>query len=98
MTVRMRHTKSHTANRRSHHALKKQRLSLCADCKSSYRRHSVCLSCGRYRGRIVIDVAAELEKKLEKAKAKAKTRREEGKEEAKQAEEKPLNAEELSKK
>lgn len=98
MTVRMRHTRSHTANRRSHHALKEPRLSLCPDCKAPTKRHNACLSCGRYRGRVVIDVAAKLEKKQEKAKAKAKERTEEATQEPEQTESKPLNAAELSKK
>jgi large subunit ribosomal protein L32 len=98
MTVRMRHTRSHTANRRSHHALKEPRLSACPDCKSPTKRHSACLSCGRYRGRVVIDMAAKIEKKQEKAKAKAKARGEEATSEPEQTEDKVLNATELSKK
>jgi large subunit ribosomal protein L32 len=103
MTVRMRHTRSHTGNRRSHHALKEQRLSLCPDCKAVTKRHSMCASCGRYRGRVVVDMVAKLEKKQEKAKAKAKMRGEEATKESKQTNppiggDKVLNAEELSKK
>ena len=98
MTVRMRHTRSHTANRRSHHALKEPRLSLCPDCKTPAKRHSVCLSCGRYRGRVVVDVVAKIEKKREKAKSKVKERNEEATQEPEQTEDKALSATELSKK
>ncbi|MBT3282967.1 50S ribosomal protein L32 [bacterium] len=98
MTVRMRHTRSHTANRRSHHALKEPRLSSCPDCKSPTKRHTMCASCGRYRGRVVVDMAAKIEKKQEKAKAKAKARGEEATPEPEQIEDKVLNAAELSKK
>jgi large subunit ribosomal protein L32 len=98
MTVRMRHTKSHTGNRRSHHALKEQRLSLCPDCKAPTKRHTMCASCGRYRGRVVVDMVAKFEKKQEKVKAKAKARGEKVAKEPEQTEDKVLNAEELSKK
>lgn len=98
MTVRMRHTRSHTGNRRSHHALKEPRLSLCPDCKAPTKRHSVCLSCGRYRGRVVIDIAAKVEKKQAKTKAKREARNKEATKESEEIAEKPLNAEELSKK
>ena len=71
MSVRMRHTKAHTANRRSHHGLVEPRLSLCSNCGGSHMRHKVCENCGQYRGRIVIDVAAKLAKKEKKAKVTA---------------------------
>lgn len=103
MTVRMRHTKSHTANRRSHHALKEEHLSVCPDCKAPVRRHRICSSCGKYKGRVIVDVIAKIEKKQEKAKAKAKMRGESSstqtkEEEIEQVKDKPLNVMELSKK
>lgn len=70
MVVRMRHTRAHTANRRSHHALNAVRLSTCKDCGAAHLRHAVCMNCGKYKGRTVIDVHAELAKKEKKAKAK----------------------------
>ena len=66
MSVRMRHTHEHTANRRSHHALKEPRLSTCKDCGEKHVRHHMCDSCGRYRGRVVVDVAAKAAKKAER--------------------------------
>lgn len=98
MTVRMRHTRSHTGNRRSHHALKEPRLSLCPDCKAPTKRHSVCPSCGRYRGRVVIDMAAKVEKKQAKTKAKREARNKEAAKDSEEIAEKSLNAEKLSKK
>ena len=70
MVVRMRHTKSHTANRRSHHALKSTSFAKCENCKDLKRRHTVCSACGFYRGMKVIDLIKKTEKKQKKAKAK----------------------------
>ncbi len=70
MVIRMRHTKSHTKNRRSHHALKSTGLVKCANCKIPKRSHTVCASCGYYRGRQVLNLVKKLEKKQKKAKAK----------------------------
>lgn len=69
----MRHTREHTANRRSHHALTEPRLSTCKDCGSKHLRHHMCGSCGRYKGRVVVDVAAKAVKKAERIAAKKKS-------------------------
>ncbi len=66
MTVRMRHTKGHTANRRSHHALTEVRFSKCADCGADHIRHQACQACGKYRGRLVVDVPAIRERSLKR--------------------------------
>lgn len=60
MVIRMRHTRSHTANRRSHHALKAPNLAVCKNCNAEHRPHHMCLNCGFYKGKVVIDL---LEKK-----------------------------------
>ncbi|MBC8465207.1 MAG: 50S ribosomal protein L32 [Parcubacteria group bacterium] len=73
MSVRMRHTRSHTKNRRSHHALSTPRLSTCGNCGAAHLRHRMCGECGTYRGREVIDVVAQKERKIERAKDKAKS-------------------------
>lgn len=66
----MRHTKSHTANRRSHHALKQVKFAVCSNCKAPTKGHTVCTNCGFYRGMKVIDLVKKAEKKQKKAKAK----------------------------
>ena len=70
MVVRMRHTKSHTANRRSHHALESTSFAKCENCQALKRRHTVCSACGFYRGKKVVDMIKKVEKKQAKAKAK----------------------------
>jgi large subunit ribosomal protein L32 len=58
MVVRMRHTRAHTRNRRSHHALKAPALSTCGHCGAATRPHHMCQACGYYKGRQVLDLAA----------------------------------------
>jgi len=70
MVVRMRHTKSHTANRRSHHALVSTGFTKCENCKTLKKQHTVCSSCGFYRGMKVLDLVKKMEKKQKKEKAK----------------------------
>jgi len=72
MVVRMRSTRSHTGNRRSHHALSDLRLSKCPDCGVPALRHHACLNCGKYRGKLIIDVHAQVAKKEKKMKEKEK--------------------------
>ncbi|MFA6397742.1 MAG: 50S ribosomal protein L32 [Candidatus Paceibacterota bacterium] len=72
MVVRMRHTRSHTANRRSHHALKSQGISIDKETGVAHLRHRVSLVTGKYRGRQVIDVIKKVEKKQKKAKKGSK--------------------------
>lgn len=52
----MRHTRGHSGNRRSHHALKAENLSLCSHCGKPHRPHHMCLECGYYNGRQVMDL------------------------------------------
>ncbi len=66
----MRHTRSHTGNRRSHHALKAANLSKCSHCGESHRPHHMCLSCGYYNGRQVMDLASEKAKRDARIKLK----------------------------
>ena len=67
MTVRMRHTRGHTNNRRAHHALSKPALS--KDEQGNFHlRHRLSSANGSYRGRKVIDITAKLDKKATKVK------------------------------
>ena len=75
MVVRMRSTKSHTKNRRSHHALPATAFSKCENCRVLKRRHTVCATCGFYRGKKVLDLVKKAEKKQKKLKTKAKETR-----------------------
>jgi large subunit ribosomal protein L32 len=80
MTVRMRHTKGHTGNRRSHHALSGPRLSTCVSCGGKHVRHRACQTCGLYRGRTVINVRGRQERALARKQAKLRARGENAKE------------------
>lgn len=70
MVIRMRHTRSHTANRRSHHALKAPTLAVCQNCSAKQRPHHMCLDCGFYKGRMVVDMAAKKKSREERLQAK----------------------------
>jgi len=47
-------------------------LAKCADCGEFHLRHRVCLNCGKYRGKVIIDIEKEIAKREEKAKRKKK--------------------------
>ena len=68
MTVRMRHTRAHTANRRSHHALATQTLT--PESGVMRMRHRASLTTGTYRGKKIIDTVKKLVKKQAKSKKK----------------------------
>ncbi len=70
MVVRMRHTKSHTKNRRSHHALVGVSFVACKNCGALKKGHTVCMSCGHYNDKKVINLAEIAEKKAKKEKAR----------------------------
>ena len=70
MVIRMRHTRAHTANRRSHHALKEPTLATCSNCGAKHRPHHMCLECGYYKGRMIVDMAAKKKAREERLKAK----------------------------
>ena len=70
MSVRMRINRGATGRRRSGHGLEEPRTSTCSNCKAPHLRHRMCSECGHYRGRLVTDVAAKVEKKVEKQKAR----------------------------
>lgn len=59
MVVRMRSTRSHTGNRRSHHGIKAPEMAVCKNCGAYHRPHHMCLACGFYKGRMVVDMKAQ---------------------------------------
>lgn len=66
----MRHTRAHTKKRRSHHALKAANLSKCTHCGAMHRPHHMCLECGYYNGRQVMNLEADKAKRDARIKAK----------------------------
>ncbi|MBI2462875.1 MAG: 50S ribosomal protein L32 [Candidatus Spechtbacteria bacterium] len=61
-----RHTKSRRNRRRSHLALKQTSIVSCKKCGKPSLPHRMCEYCGTYKGRMVIDVIAKLDKKEQK--------------------------------
>ena len=53
-----------------HIFLKPPSLSICPKCKKPIRTHSVCLNCGYYKGKEIIDVLGKLTKKERKKREK----------------------------
>lgn len=70
MVVRMRHTRSHTKNRRSHHALSKPALSI-DEAGHTHLRHRMSKA-GNYRGRKVMNMTKKLDRKAKKSVAAAR--------------------------
>lgn len=73
----MRRNRSQAAKRRSHHALKGTRLATC-ECGGLHLPHRACPSCGKYRGRVVIDVVARAARAQRRTKRHEKELRESG--------------------
>ena len=67
---KQRHTKSRRDRRRSHQALKNKKIFVCPKCGNFVLPHRLCLNCGAYAGKEVIDVLAKLDKKERKKKEK----------------------------
>ena len=90
MSSRMRVTKGHRNNRRSHHGLKAPRLSVCSNCGAYHLRHRVCLECGYYKGEKILDIerVKKEEAKVEETKVK---------EEAKEVKKSSLSKDDLTK-
>lgn len=49
-------SKARRNKRRSHHKIADVALTECTNCGAMHRLHHVCMECGFYRGRQVIDV------------------------------------------
>ena len=77
MVVRMRRNRSQTAKRRSHHALKQSQLSKC-DCGALRIPHRACPECGKYNGRVIVDIIARATREARREKRKEKALRASG--------------------
>jgi large subunit ribosomal protein L32 len=69
MVVRMRVNRSKTGKRRSHHGLASTRVSTC-ECGELRQSHRACPSCGKYNGKVAVDIVEA--KKREQRRAKRK--------------------------
>jgi len=72
MVVRMRSTKSHRNHRRSHDGLSNPAVTMDKNSSVPHLRHRASLVTGQYKGRMVIDVQARLQREQRSQKKKAK--------------------------
>jgi len=87
MSIRMRHTKAHTANRRSHHALSEPAVS--NDAKDgAHLRHRVSPITGKYKGEQVLNASEKVSKQKAETKTEEPKESEESKKEDSKTEEK----------
>ncbi|MDO8481618.1 MAG: 50S ribosomal protein L32 [bacterium] len=77
MVVRMRANRSKTGMRRSHAAISGTRLAKCS-CGANRIAHRACLECGKYNGRIVIDIVARTKREQRRLKKRTTELRESG--------------------
>jgi large subunit ribosomal protein L32 len=74
MVIRMRVNRSKSGKRRSHHALSATRLIKC-ECGALRQNHRACAACGKYDGRIVVDVVSRAERDSKRMKRREKAMR-----------------------
>lgn len=77
MVVRMRRNRSQAAQRRSHHAINGMRLASC-DCGALRVSHRACPTCGKYNGRVVIDMVGRAKRDQKRNARRQKELRESG--------------------
>ena len=73
----MRVNRSKSGKRRSHHALTASRLITC-ECGHLRQNHRACPSCGKYGGRVVVDVVARATRDANRQKRREKALRASG--------------------
>ena len=73
----MRANKSKTGMRRSHAAISPSRASKC-ECGAMRLSHRACPSCGKYNGRVIIDIVARTKRDQRRTKRREKALRESG--------------------
>ncbi|MFA5987716.1 MAG: 50S ribosomal protein L32 [Candidatus Paceibacterota bacterium] len=66
----MRSTRSHTGNRRSHHALSVNGISKCVNCGAAQMAHRACSGCGTYNKRDILGLGKKAAKKAKAQKSK----------------------------
>ncbi len=71
MVVRMRLNRSKSGKRRSNHGLAAVRATKC-ECGALRRPHRACANCGRYGGKVVLDVAGKAARDARRAKRREK--------------------------
>lgn len=74
MVNQMRHTRGHTRNRRSHHALSGVGFILCEKCGQPKKKHLACSHCGFYKGKDILGIQAKADKAEVTSKAKKTTK------------------------
>ncbi len=79
MVVRMRVNRSKTGKRRSHHGLVSTRTSAC-ECGALRQAHRACSNCGKYNGKVAIDVVARAKRDQRRTKRKELELRQSGQE------------------
>ncbi len=72
MVVRMRSTKSHRNNRRSHDSLSFPAITMDKSTNVPHMRHRASLVTGMYKGRVVIDVQKKITKRAKRDKQASK--------------------------
>lgn len=77
-TPKKRKPRGRRNQRRSHHALGAPTVTVCPQCKTPILPHTACPTCGTYRGRSVINVAAQEEKRAKKERERKREATEEG--------------------
>ena len=67
---RHKHTRAKVGKTRMHKYIAHSHLNVCPKCKKPILSHTVCLNCGFYKGKEVINVLAQLTKKEKKSREK----------------------------
>lgn len=64
------HTRAKVGKSRMHKYIKSVQLNVCPKCRKPVLSHTVCLNCGYYKGKEIINVLADLTKKEKKHREK----------------------------
>ena len=75
MVIRMRHTRAHTGNRRSHHALKNPSVVVDSKTGATHRRHRASAENATFGGRVVSSIEKKLARNARRAAEKAEGKR-----------------------